>query len=86
MAIYNTREPGQHGPPRPAAKLLGAQLRSDDPTQIAAAAQRIREALDTCGGNRTHAAERLGVSWRALVGWLREIPALQDLRNPARVA
>jgi transcriptional regulator with PAS, ATPase and Fis domain len=32
----------------------------------------IRQALDRCGGNRTHAARRLGISIRTLQRWLKK--------------
>lgn len=86
MSTYSYREQGQHGPPSPVALLLGAQLRSGEPEAIDAAASRIRAALNACGGNRTHAARALGVSWRTLVGWIHDCPSLQDLRRSNLVA
>jgi DNA-binding NtrC family response regulator len=66
----------EHLPPKVAA---GASRSSDAPVPRGRLSQveraTIVATLDECGGNRTHAAKKLGISRRALIYKLRDIEA-----------
>lgn len=55
------------------AKIIGALLLSDDPRDRDDARRRIREAIDASEGVVSHAADALGVSYRALTRWCEDL-------------
>jgi DNA-binding NtrC family response regulator len=69
----------EHLPPKVAA-LASAPLAGDASAGRLSQVERatILATLEECGGNRTHAAEKLGISRRALIYKLRAIEAQRD--------
>lgn len=74
MTCRPWREPTDKGPASPLVRLISAQLASGIPDEIARAQARIALALVRHGGNRTRAAEDLGVPLRTLQRWISLAP------------
>lgn len=70
------RERGERGPTAEQTRRLGWLLHAPDPAARRQGVQEILHALESAGGNRTHAAARLGVPLRTLFRWL----ALQEVQ------
>ena len=61
-----------------ASKEMPSNITMDELERLA-----INKALDQCGGNRTHAAERLGISVRTLQRKLRHYEQLERAAKAA---
>ena len=68
------------------AKTSGPKEMPSDMTMDELERLAIVKALDQCGGNRTHAAERLGISVRTLQRKLRHYEQITSIAQPSRTA
>jgi DNA-binding NtrC family response regulator len=64
----------EHLPPKIAAAASGATAQAEQEGRLSQVERAtILSTLDECGGNRTQAAKKLGISRRALIYKLRDI-------------